>query len=42
MILPFTHITNFILSYFGILAVTLLIYKGVEISIIALKKVNDQ
>ncbi|AHJ12433.1 putative membrane protein [Sulfurospirillum multivorans DSM 12446] len=41
MTLPFLHMSSFILSYFGVLGVTLFLYKSAEISIIALKKIND-
>jgi|GEM_PF-1935191 len=41
MTLPFIHMTSFILSYFGVLGVAILVYKSAEISIIALKKIND-
>jgi len=41
MTLPLLHMSSFILSYFGVLGATIIIYKSAEISIIALKKIND-
>jgi len=41
MTLPFVSVTSFILSFFGVLGITLFIYKSVDITILTFKKINE-
>ena len=41
MTLPFVSMSSFILSFFGVLGITLFSYKSIELSIVALRKSYD-